>query len=649
MGSLSKRLSTKIVIAMISLMAVFMFGISLTDYLRASRIIERYTYESQYGSVRGGVAFLKREQDQSVAIFTRLVKNIVSTLDLANEPAVGARLGAISQISRYSVMQLLKTDGTLITSKGGISKRPELLSEDWYRLALSSGRETVNIPARNEGDVGLVFGMVEAVYQDNQLKGVVYAAVSAKELSEAFVDTSYSEISKPFMMTKEGLIIFHSEKDAIGKTMQDAANVINASIESQRRELINFRSTIFNDDRVAVCIPSGPYVACASTPKDDYGRDLDSFMNNQVVSVLTFLLISTLSTLFFLRKQLKPIKQLRDSLELFFDYLNHKISNLEAIDIKTKDELGQMAEMINQNIMRTQDGLKLDEIAILNASETARSIENGQLMARISKNPSNPKLAELIKVLNSMLDTLQEKIGMDLNDIENIFKSYRSLDFSGRIENPRGGIELSANSLGEEIKNMLSNALEYAHALYGETKNLNEEISKLNRSSDAQAASVEETSNALKHISESMARASDRADEVIQQSEDIKNVTNIIRDIADQINLLALNASIEAARAGEQGRGFAVVADEVRKLAENTQKSLGQIESNTMFLINGIQDMADLIKEQNNGIKQINEALTALESITQDNLVIANSSFSISENVATIAKNILDDANKKRF
>ncbi|EOH3772816.1 TPA: hypothetical protein SG991_001712, partial [Campylobacter jejuni] len=89
-------------------------------------------------------------------------------------------------------------------------------------------------------------------------------------------------------------------------------------------------------------------------------------------------------------------------------------------------------------------------------------------------------------------------------------------------------------------------------------------------------ASLEETAAALEEITSSMQNVSVKTSDVIAQSEEIKNVTGIIGDIADQINLLALNAAIEAARAGEHGRGFAVVADEVRKLAERTQKSLSE-------------------------------------------------------------------------
>lgn len=171
---------------------------------------------------------------------------------------------------------------------------------------------------------------------------------------------------------------------------------------------------------------------------------------------------------------------------------------------------------------------------------------------------------------------------------------------------------------------LVATAIEEMTATVREVAMNTQSTSDETKNGEAQAEAGTQTSvNALNVINE-LASNVENASNVIKQleakSSDIGSVINVINDIAEQTNLLALNAAIEAARAGEQGRGFAVVADEVRSLASRTQQSTVEIRHMVEELQNGTNDAVNVMHKVseagNKGSAEVSATVASLESIT---------------------------------
>ena len=266
--------------------------------------------------------------------------------------------------------------------------------------------------------------------------------------------------------------------------------------------------------------------------------------------------------------------------------------------------------VLSRNIIRTLGG----DPAI--ASAITQRIAAGDLATPVDC-PADDKTS-LLANIRTMQETLRSMIGTITGNAEQVARAADELlQASEKVAERARSQSDAASSMAASVEEMAvsidqvrDNASE-AHGISIEAGNI----------SDAGAQVIHNAASEMRKISDAVQASSQIVEDLGKQSDQISSIVNTIKEIADQTNLLALNAAIEAARAGEQGRGFAVVADEVRKLAERTGLSTTEITDMVGRIQNGtksaVSSMQAGVSQVGNGVELANQAGESINRIRE--------------------------------
>ena len=320
-------------------------------------------------------------------------------------------------------------------------------------------------------------------------------------------------------------------------------------------------------------------------------------------------------------------KLLKSMLKEYTPIIEAKIGNLQRLSLVVQLSFGVLIVilliLVNRSIVTP--------IKHLIKAGKELTDGDGDLTKRLTSN-SNDEISEANHHINNFIQKVQTVLSGIIETSSNNSNISKTLEDAAQDVGERSDSQNSELNDVVQESNVMRNDLREAII---EAEHGKENLEKSSMTLEETKEDILVLVSRVQDSSQLQVELADSLSQLSSDAEEVKNVLTVISDIAEQTNLLALNAAIEAARAGEHGRGFAVVADEVRKLAERTQKSLSEINATINVIVQAIIDSSS---EMNKSSSQIEE----LASISMNVGEKINATVEIMNESTRMSENILD-------
>ena len=296
-----------------------------------------------------------------------------------------------------------------------------------------------------------------------------------------------------------------------------------------------------------------------------------------------------------------------NELEELMQFKRNQIELYTADYGSTEDKLNHLAKT-HESILE-QDTKVAGEMVLL-----ADKVRRGHYLCRVASDSKTPHVHLLRKTMNAMLDATEKNLDQAISVLEALSEGKFSTRAKVHVEGKMAQMLEKINDLGAALQSMEEQNNQAKEVLSNNTQQLKNTVENLRSNQFIELnRMINSTVERIQNVANKEHELSGNLQSLAGNAQETKQILVTIGDIADQTNLLALNAAIEAARAGEHGRGFAVVADEVRKLAERTQKSLAETSATINVLIQAINDNSEELNKNMDEMMDLTQYVGAVD------------------------------------